>query len=95
MTYEKSGKHIRIALQRDFNLLTARKVEWLCQDVDEVVIDLSRSKIVNSEAVIVLYRLIRAKKKVTLHHAPPIFQEVIRILGLEEIFHPEELVISH
>ncbi|WP_456427039.1 STAS domain-containing protein [Rhodocaloribacter sp.] len=92
MTYEKKGDTIHITLRRDFNLLTARKVRRLCRDVNEVHIDLSRSKFVDTEGIIVLYELIKAGKKVRLIHPPPIFFEVVHILRLEEIFRPEALV---
>ncbi len=92
MTYEKKGDTLHVTLHRDFNLLTARKVRRLCRDVNEVRIDLSRSKFVDTEGIIVLYELIQAGKKVRLIHPPPIFFEVVHILGLEEIFRPEALV---
>ncbi len=92
MTYEKKGHAIHITLRRDFNLLTARKVRRLCRDVDEIAIDLARSKFVDTEGILALYELIRAGKKVRLMHPPPIFFEVVRILGLEEVFRPETLV---
>ena len=92
MTYEKDGDTLRITLHRDFNLLTARKVRRLCGDVNAVYIDLSRSKFVDTEGIIVLFELIRGGKTVRLHQPPAIFFEVIDILGLESVFRPEALV---
>ena len=74
MTYEKDGDTLRITLHRDFNLLTARKVRRLCGDVNTVYIDLSRSKFVDTEGIIVLFELIRGGKTVRLHQPRHLFR---------------------
>lgn len=77
---------------RDFNLLTARQVEKLANDVDYVEIDLTRSKIVDSVAIVTLYRLVSAGKRVKLVNPPGIFGEAVRVLGLEDALKLEELI---
>ena len=96
MDVEKSGRRLTVRLRRDFNLLTARNVSTLAADADEIYIDLSRSRILDSEALIVLVRLVRAGKTVKLQNLraalKTILEESIHILGLEPILTLEELV---
>jgi len=79
-------------LIRDFNLLTARRVESLANEADTVDIDLSRSKIVDSVAIVTLLRLVSSGKKVTLVNPPRIFGEAVRVLGLDDVLKLDELV---
>jgi ABC-type transporter Mla MlaB component len=85
MEYQKTGNQLRVRLIRDFNLFTVRRMAPLAADVDAVHIDLSGAKIVDSEAVRLLYQLVRSGKRVTLAHPPEIMREVIDVLGLEEV----------
>lgn len=87
----QTGERLVVVLRRDFNLLTARKIARLADEAREIHLDLARSRIVNSEAVILLYKLIRAGKQVTLTNPPPILDEIIHILGLESVLNLEEL----
>ena len=86
MEYEKAEGRLTVALQRDFNLFTAARIEALAQDCAQVRIDMSASKIVDSEAVGALYRLVRAGKAVHLVDPPPLFFEVLEVLGLADHF---------
>ena len=92
MDVEKTGRRLAVRLRRDFNLLTARKVERLAADADEIHLDLSRSRIVDSEALIVLVKLVQAGKRVKLYHPPALLGETIHILGLESVLDLEALV---
>ena len=96
MDVEKQGARLRVRLRRDFNLLTARKVNKLAADADEIYIDLARSRLIDSEALIVLVRLVRAGKTVKLTNlratVKTILEECIHILGLEPVLTLEELV---
>lgn len=96
MDFEKSGPRLNVKLRRDFNLLTARKIAKLAEDADEISIDLARSRIVNSEALILLYTLVRAGKRVTLKNPRSslrvVLGEAIRVLGLESVLDLDTLI---
>lgn len=92
MDYEIKQRELRVRLIRDFNLLTARRVEKLADEADTIDIDLSRSKIVDSVAIVTLHRLVSSGKKVTLINPPRIFGEAVRVLGLDDILKLDELV---
>jgi len=92
MEYHRTGDTLKVRLLRDFNLLTARRMEPLAREVQRVEIDLTHSKLVDSEAITLLYRLITAGKQVQIFNPPPLFFEVIRILELEDFFKLDQLV---
>lgn len=92
MDYEIEGRRFSVRLIRDFNLLTARRVEKLAEAADTVTIDLTRSKIVDSVAIVTLCKMVSAGKTVKLINPPKIFGEAVRVLGLEDVLKLEELV---
>jgi hypothetical protein len=92
MDYEIEQRRLRVRLIRDFNLLTARQIEKLAEEVDSVGIDLTLSKIVDSVAIVALYRMVTAGKKVELINPPKIFGEAVRFLGLDDVLRLDELV---
>lgn len=92
MDYEIKRRELSVKLIRDFNLLTARRIEKLADEADVVDIDLSRSKIVDSVAIGMLHRLVSSGKKVTLANPPKIFGEAVRVLGLDDVLRLDELV---
>ena len=92
MDFNQSGSRLDVKLQRDFNLLTTRKIARLADEVDEIHIDLTNSRLVDSEALMLLYRLVRAGKQVKLKSPPPILNEIIHILGLEPVLNLKEMV---
>lgn len=92
MDFVQTGSRLDIRLKRDFNLLTTRKIARLAEDADTISIDLTQSRIVDSEALMLLFRLVRAGKQISLKNPPPILDEIIHILGLEPIFDLEKLV---
>ena len=92
MDFNQSGPRLDVKLQRDFNLLTTRKIARLADEVDEIHIDLTNARLVDSEALMLLYRLVRAGKQVKLKSPPPILNEIIHILGLEPVLNLEELL---
>lgn len=94
MEYEKTESELRVRLIRDFNLFTARRIAPLAEDVATVHIDLSRAKIVDSEAVRLLYKLVRSGKRVTLARPPEIMKEVIDVLGLREVLDIDAMTIT-
>ena len=94
MDYEIKQRTLRVRLIQDFNLLTARQVEKLAADAETVDIDLSRSKIVDSVAIVTVHRLVSSGKKVTLINPPRIFGEAVRVLGLDDVLKLDEMVIK-
>lgn len=94
MDYELKQRELRVRLIRDFNLLTARRVEKLSAEADAIDIDLSRSKIVDSVAIITVHRLVSAGKRVTLVNPPKIFGEAVRALGLDDAIKLDDIVAN-
>lgn len=94
MEYELSPDRLDVRLKRDLNLLTARRIEHLAADVGEVWIDLRNARLVDTEGVVVLYRLLKAGKTVRLTNPPPLLYEVIDALGLAEAIDLDALVVD-
>ena len=94
MYVEKTDRNLSVCLIRDFNLLTARKIEKLAKDAQTVCIDLKNSRFVESEAIKVLYKWMKEGKMVRLRNPPELFFEVIAVLGLGQLLHLDELVES-
>ena len=92
MDFTQTGTRLAVRLKRDFNLLTARKIARLAEGAEEIHIDLTHSRLVDSEALILLYRLIQDGKQVRLKNPPAILDEIIQILGLEPVLDLEALV---
>jgi ABC-type transporter Mla MlaB component len=90
--YEIKQRQLRVRLIRDFNLLTARRIEKLVGEVDIVDIDLTQSKIVDSVAIGTLHKLVTSGKKVTLINPPQVFGEAVRALGLDDVLKLDELI---
>lgn len=82
---------LTLALLRDLNLVAARRLDALATGVDEVHLDLSCSRLVDSEGLMGLYRLVQAGKRVVLYDPPPLYAETVRLLGLEDLFAPVEV----
>jgi anti-anti-sigma regulatory factor len=94
MDYEKTDNQLRVRLIRDFNLFTAQRLAPLAEDVSTVHIDLSSTKIVDSEAVRLLYQLVASGKRVTLVNPPPIMGEVIDVLGLRAVLDVDAMTVG-
>ena len=92
MHIEKIGNQLTIKLLRDFNLLTARKIDRLSRDVSNITIDLANSRFVDSEALKVLYRLVTSGKVIKLKNPPELFSEIIQVLGLHPVFDVKKMV---
>lgn len=95
MDYEKTEDQLNVRLIRDFNLFTARRMAPLTEGVAHVRIDLSNAKIVDSEAVRLLFDLTAAGKRVTLVRPPEILREVIDVLGLGDVLDLDTMINSN
>ena len=93
MKVTEHNKGIDILLERDLNYLTVNLIDAMTASKEKVQIDLSFSKIVDSESIKSLYKMIRAGKRVVLVNPPPVLFEVIEILGLGSLLDDKKLSI--
>jgi len=92
MHYKKRSQSLQVTLQDDFNLHTVYKIRGLIRDREELKVDLSQSRFVDSEAVIYLQSLLQEGKKIRLKNPPRLFFEVLQILGLHTVWDLESIV---
>jgi len=92
MDYERHGSTLTVRMRRDFNLMAVRHLKHHLDDATRVRIDLSGTRLVDTEAVMALYRLGREGLTIRLLDPPEIFYEVVTVLELESAFNLEELV---
>lgn len=93
MKYKLENKHLEIELDGSFNFVAAREIEPLTDGADRVTIDLSQSKIIDSEGVILLYKILSKDKDLKLINPPNVIKEIIPALGLQEVIQLDKLVI--
>ncbi len=85
----KSNGTLKIKVLNYFNLLTRNKIEnRLTKEINILEIDFSSCKLLDSEAVIFMYRWEKSGKELTLINPPSIFFEILEILELKEIWQP-------
>ncbi len=88
MEYTKDEKHLKIKLNSDFNIIAVKKIENLLkvEETEEIDIDLSESKLVDSEAIKFVYLRNKEGIRTTIHNPPEILYEALRILELQDVF---------
>lgn len=89
MMYERDGDTLTVHLRRDFNLLTARHLRQIVHDETHVRIDLSRARLVDTEALYALHALQSKEVQITLVDPPDLYHEVVEVLNLEDVFDVE------
>lgn len=89
MQYERDGDTLTVYFQRDFNLLTARHLRQIVHGEKHVRVDLSRARLVDTEALYALYELQSNDVRITLIDPPDLFHEVVDVLDLEDVFDVE------
>ena len=89
MDYERDGDTATVHFRRDFNLLTARHLRQAAQGAAHVRIDLSHARIVDTEALAALWDLQDEGVTVTLYDPPALFEDMIDVLDLEDVFDVE------
>ncbi len=94
MHYTKDRQSLQVRLQGDFNLNAVRQIRELFDDREELTVDLSHSRFVNSEAILYLQSLMQSGKTIRLKEPPKIFFEVLHILGLHESWDLKKIVES-
>jgi ABC-type transporter Mla MlaB component len=92
MDLERHGDTLTVRTRRDFNLMAVRHLKYHLEDATRVRVDLSRARLVDTEAVMALFRLQQEGMEVTLLEPPAIFYEVLEVLELESTFDIERLV---
>lgn len=95
MKYELKNKRFKVELMRDFNFLTAKKISELTVDADEISIDLSRSKIVDSEAIKSMLLMVKSGKKLKIIRPPDVLFETIKILKLESLLNKNDVHVTY
>ena len=88
MEYTKKGNQLIIRLEEDFNYPVVKRMENLVnlENIDSLVIDLTGSKLVDSEAVKFMYTLLKEEIDITLVNPPEILDKILDILELKEEF---------
>jgi len=92
MHYTTSKNSIDIQLDKDFNLVAAQQIDALVGSKNNVRLDLTHARLVDSEAIAMLHRYMLEGRRVILKNPPKIFYEVIRILGLHTHWNLDELI---
>ncbi|MDX1673089.1 MAG: hypothetical protein R3211_12165 [Balneolaceae bacterium] len=93
MNITKSEQELKAKLYRDFNLNTVRELNHsLDEQIRRLTIDLSHCKLVDSEAIIFLDRWLRSGNKLELRNPPEIFNEIIELLKLDQIWDLSEIL---
>lgn len=85
MQYRQKERKLFLKVEQNLNWVTARRIERAAMEVDEVYLDLSDARIVDSEGVILLYHLLEAGKIVRIKEAPIILSEIVNALDLQEV----------
>lgn len=88
MEYTKKENQLIIKFNEDFNYPAVKKIEGLLnlENIDKVVIDLTYSKLVDSEAVKFMYTLLKDGIDITLINPPEILDKILDILELKDEF---------
>lgn len=83
----KSNGTLKVKVVNNFNLLTRNKIESrLTKEIEKLEIDLGNCKLLDSEAVIFMYKWDKSGKELNLIDPPEILFEILEILELQEIW---------
>jgi len=91
MKHRQEGSKLFLKVEQNLNLITAGHIERLGVEADEIHLDLSEARIVDSEGIILLWKVLREGKKVLLWKPPRILHEMISILELKEFLPLEKM----
>lgn len=90
--FKKTKYSLQVTLPGDFNLRAVRQIKSELNERNELEVDLQQSRFVNTEAIRFLHTLITEGKQVKLKNPPRIFFEVLRILGLHQVWDLNKIV---
>ena len=57
MDLERNGNTLTVRVRRDFNLMAVRHLKYHLDDATRIRIDLARARLVDTEAIMALFRL--------------------------------------
>ncbi|NPA58520.1 MAG: hypothetical protein GXN94_04405 [Aquificae bacterium] len=88
MEFTKKDGELSIVLKGDFNYPTVKRIENILklEEIDRLTIDIGSAKVVDSEAVKLLFRLDRDSVQITVLNPPYIFDRILNILKLKDRF---------
>lgn len=92
MDLDRDDDTLIVRPRRDFNLMVVRHLKYHLEDATQVRIDLSRARLVDTEAVMALFRLQQQGLQFQLLDPPDIFFEVLDVLDLRSEFALDRLV---
>jgi anti-anti-sigma regulatory factor len=92
MDLDRDDDTLNVRPRRDFNLMAVRHLKYHLEDATQVRIDLSRARLVDTEAVMALFRLQQEGIQFRLVNPPDIFFEVLEVLELDDVFDLDRLV---
>lgn len=92
MDLDRDDDTLTVCPRRDFNLMAVRHLKYHLGDTTQVRIDLSRARLVDTEAVMALFRLQQEGVQFRLVNPPDIFYEVLAVLDLDDVFDLDRLV---
>lgn len=88
MELKVSIQDLRIRIMGDLNYIAVRELKQLLRNQGQfhsgLELDLSFAKFIDSEGIRFLYLLQQHNYEVRLINPPPLFAEVVQLLGLEE-----------
>ncbi|NGP77546.1 hypothetical protein G3570_12935 [Balneolaceae bacterium YR4-1] len=83
----KSKDTLKVTLLNNFDILTRYKIESrTTKEIENLEIDFSNCKILDSEAVIFMYHWDKSGKTLKLINPPDILFEILEILELSDIW---------
>lgn len=90
MEHSLEANKIKIRTGKNFNLSVVIRIKKTLlqyeKSFEEIEINLSKTAIINSEAVRFLYEQTKNSKNICFINPPEIFLEILKILELEDIF---------
>ena len=94
MKYTLEDKYLEVVVEQNLNLLTARHIEALAVEAEQVTIDLAHARIVDSEGIMLFARLLQNGKELRLKYPPQILYDVVKVLHLSHALPLDELVVE-
>lgn len=94
MKVAKSKQRLEVILEGDFNLNSVGEISSLLKDRLALSIDLTNARFVTSKAIIYLHNLMQTDPPVNVQikNPPKIFFELLKTLGLHNVWNLEEIV---
>jgi anti-anti-sigma regulatory factor len=90
MEIKNKGDTLEVKLNGAFNLSTVNRLKSrITSDVSKLEMNLANCFLLDSEAVIFMYKWQDSGKDLTIIDPPPIFHEVLEILEIDEHWKPK------